>query len=187
MKIKTWCFVLVIVTLGFCICKSQATTIHFFTDGVIKEPDVYADVGIWNDATVDMTGGLVTNDLVLRDQSTLNLSGGTTWSIYAEDSSTVNMTGGNLPGWVTAEWSWSGPNQALINIYGYSFNYAPDDGIADGGQLTGFWQDGTPFSMDFGDGPGSTYYDHVNLHVIPEPGTILLLGLGGVFLRRKRH
>jgi hypothetical protein len=59
-------------------------------------------------------------------------------------------------------------------------------GSRNGGQLISFWTDDTPFSIDFLDNidVGSTYYDHV--HLVPEPVTLLLLGLGAVMLRRKR-
>jgi len=75
---------------------------------------------------------------------------------------------------------------SVVNIYGYAFNYDPLGGSRNGGQLTGFWEGGNPFSIDFLDNieTGSTYYDHVVL--IPEPATLLLLGLGAVMLRRIR-
>jgi len=47
--------------------------------------------------------------------------------------------------------------------------------------------DATIYLMDAPDGsPASIIYDSVVIHQVPEPMTVLLLGLGGLFLRRRK-
>jgi hypothetical protein len=100
-------------------------------------------------------------------------------SSQVSDSSTVNIHGGQIADWLYAT------DSSVVNIYGYDFEYSPDTGSRNGGQLTGYWSDGSPFKINFLDNItfGSTYYDYVVL--IPEPSTLLLLGLGAVMLKRK--
>jgi hypothetical protein len=51
--------------------------------------------------------------------------------------------------------------------------------------LTGTWLDGTAFSIQLIDSAGyAATID--NIRFIPEPATMLLLGIGGVFLRRRQ-
>ena len=101
---------MVMAAFGFCVCEAEATDITFTSDGVIQEGDIYHDVRILNEATVDMSGGTVIYDLILLDQSTLNLSGGSVHRIWAWDSSTVNVTGGSL----VNLYAWE---SSLVNIY----------------------------------------------------------------------
>ena len=64
-------------------------------------------------------------------------------------------------------------DSSTINIYGYDFSEFPAF------SLTGYLSDGSPFEFI-----ELTYaVSHINLIVIPEPVTVLLLGLGGLFLR----
>jgi hypothetical protein len=72
------------------------------------------------------------------------------------------------------------------HVYGYGFNYNPNIG-----RLTGFWENGTAFTIDMNplivdDPQYGTTWSHITLHEIPEPATLLLLGLGAVMVRRKR-
>ena len=77
--------------------------------------------------------------------------------------------------------------QEQANIYGYGFQYNPLTGDYGGGQLTGFWMDDTPFSIDlwYSSYPGAPIIDtYAHIVLIPEPATLLLLGSGGLFLRK---
>ena len=108
-----------------------------------------------------------------RDFGMLNMYGGTTDLIGVIDSGTLNLYGGLITESLGA---W---NDAVVNIYGYDFNYDPMGGSRDGGQLTGFWLDSTAFIIDL---YGTETYSNINL--IPEPATFLLFGLGISLLKK---
>ena len=195
-----------------------ATIIAFHEDGVIQDGDEYSDVYVYDDATVDMTGGVVTVQLGAYDSSTVNISGGVLNGVFTSiesvastlnlsgsmqadgveiwGSGTLNMFGGtvgsvevhniaNLYGGVISDYLLA---TSTVNIYGYGFEYDPLAGNYQGGQLTGFWLDDTPFSIDlyYDDTPGGPIIDtwpHIVL--IPEPATVVLLALGGIMLRKR--
>jgi len=69
---------------------------------------------------------------------------------------------------------------ATINVYGYDFNYDSTGGTYGGGILTGYLSDGNPFSID-----QVNEMEYTSFNLIPEPTTLLLLGLGGLFLRKR--
>jgi len=137
MKPKTtYLLIVVMAILALCGSRVRAECIEFTTDGVIETGDVYGCVRILNDATVDMTGGTVTNYIALYDTGTLNLSGGSVDRIWANDSSTINITGGNLNGLYI--WEQSSANiydvemtdgylvvyeQSTLNIYGGNMSF----------------------------------------------------------------
>jgi hypothetical protein len=98
---------------------------------------------------------------------TAYMSGGITEYARTGDSSTLNLYGGTVTNYLNA---W---DSATVNIYGYGFTFDPTAGAWNGGQLTGFWLDATPLTIDL---YGTETYSHINL--IPEPCTILLVALG---------
>jgi len=104
---------------------------------------------------------------------TAHMSGGTTEYVGAGDSGVINLYGGTITECLAAQ------DSSTINIYGYGFTYDPAAGSRDGGQLTGFWLDDTPFSIDL---YGTGTYSHINL--IPEPASLLLLALGALLSRQ---
>jgi len=207
----------VILLLGA--SEAWATSIAFYEDGVIQDGNVYSSVAVLNNATVDMTGGIVTEIFTAYDFSTVNVSGGVLNILDSWDSATlnlsgdvqvdelgvvysgtVNMFGGNV-GLIEA-WNHStsnlhggtisnyllayGDDSLTVNIYGYGFEYDPLAGDYRGGQLTGFWGDDTPFSIDlyYDDTPGGAIIDtYPHIVLIPEPATILLFGLGAINIR----
>jgi WD40 repeat protein len=120
-------------------------------------------------------------DIHLNDSSTLLFSGGATESLKVGKNAQALLTGGTIN---------------LLTIYHYgSMTSSVTIDCKDGWQwlytagkvsgITGVWQNGMPFQIEFVN-PGSIFPDTWNfVHVIPEPATIALFGLGVIFLRRK--
>ena len=106
-------------------------------------------------STINISGGTVRIPNTRDAGSTINITGGTFWNVEA-GSGELNMSGGQIAGLGIIAASGDGE----VNITGYSFEYQPMPGQNDG-RLTGFWPDGTPFSIDFR--PGA--YQLVTLHI----------------------
>jgi len=121
---------------------------------------------------VDFSGDAVSRGLGADVFGIANMYGGTVEYVGVGDSGMVNLYGGIITECLGAY------DLAIVNIYGYGFNYDPTAGSRDGGQLTGFWFDDTPFTIDLS---GEQTYSHVNL--IPEPSSLILLTLGALMLR----
>jgi hypothetical protein len=138
---------------------------------------IYGEIWARNQSTVNITNGLV-NWVNGFDQSLIDISGGDIFALKAIGDSEINISGGQITERIIAE------EYSTINFYGYGFNYNPTGGEWNGGQLTGFWSDDTPFSIDLNNWDDITF-EHVNLYTIPEPTTLLLFGLGGLLLRRR--
>lgn len=129
----------------------------------------------WDHAIVNFFGNASAGTIGSGDFGTLNMIGGTADIVGANYSGTLNLYGGIVNDSLGAS------GESTVNLYGYSFYYDPTAGSFDGGQLTGFWLDDTPFTIDL---YGAGTYSHINL--VPEPSTLLLFGLGILGLRRKR-
>jgi hypothetical protein len=127
---------------------------------------------------LNLSGDMSTNSFVVNGSCTANVFGGNVGLIEAWSSNSVNLHGGVISDYLLAV--------STVNIYGYGFDYDPLAGSYGGGQLTGFWVDDTPFNIDLfaaslpGGGPIDTW-SHIVL--VPEPATILLLGLGAINIR----
>lgn len=79
-----------------CAAESQAISIDFYEDGVIKLGDIYDVVNIWNDATVDMTGGQIDTGAYIYNSGAFNIYDGLIDADVAVfDSGTLNLWGGN--------------------------------------------------------------------------------------------
>ena len=117
--------------------------------------------GIWE---IDVSG-----------HSELTINDGDFYDIVCDDYSTLNLHGGQIFNSLEIEHltTW-------VHIYGYGFNNDPFIGSP----LTGFWADATPFSINLVDDTISTY-NQIVFHEIPEPASIILLGLGGLMFRRR--
>ena len=127
------------------------------------------------------------------DQATANVLGGST-SLFFSDSAVINISGGNITGISKAKEFFSSQSDAhlfisggnftgsvslvdncVAHIYGYDFFYDPDGWVSgnprfpgvEGGQLRGYWADGTAFAINFID-IFEHSYDHVVLHEIPK-------------------
>lgn len=142
----------------------DSTTINV-TDGTIEyQPYLYDEV------TMNMSGGS-SNSFIVAGSSILNFSGGEVYDrIAVTNSGTVHLSGGVVNHICAYE-------SSAVHIYGFGFEYEPTGsefysrGLYAEGVLTGFWGDGTPFSMDLLSSAwnyGSNYtYPHLVFHVIP--------------------
>ena len=206
--------ILIIVTmLLFGVCSVQAVDITFSTSGTIIEGDVYDTVYIENDFTVvDMLGGQISS-LHTSDISTFNMSGGqiTGPYIWIGISGTMNISNGiaDISDFVLRDDSYTlilGGNitasymkvyydctidikggfvqvnnfdmsefepLATINIYGYDFDYT-------GGVISGYLIDDNPFSIS-----GVSESEYLAFNLVPEPTSLLILGMGSLLLRRR--
>ena len=193
--------VTLLVVLLFPLAPTAATAATF----VIQDGDLFENYYIVADDTLNMTWGMVTQDLQASGSSTSNLYGGTIgYDINAYDtcslnvygtailddlrlygSSTANLYGGQVGDILMIH------DTATANVYGYGFSWTffpPDAGLRGDGRLTGFWQDGTGFGITWANPAGGNTFDRISLHVIPEPTTafLLLAGLSVTATMRRR-
>jgi hypothetical protein len=168
-------------------------------------------IGTYDKSTVNVTGGQI-NTLAALEFSTANVSNGEVYSLSAWDSaivnfsddaralslgsggdfSTTNMYGGiteflragdygiiNLYGGLVTD-SLNSWGSATVNVFGYDLVKTISGGRYGYGQVFGFFADDSSFTIDFNT---SETYTHINL--IPEPSSLILLGLGVLILRRR--
>lgn len=125
-----------IIAVAFTGTWAHATTIAFYSDGVIQEGDFYDIVEVHDTppghTTVDMTGGWVGYPgMSTFDTSVVNISAGGVGFLQTNDSSAVNISGG----WVGhpmagGETTISAHDHSTINVY--------DGGLLAGGSFSYF-------------------------------------------------
>lgn len=123
--------------------------------------------------------GITTGDQRLRGNGGVVVTGGTWYTVRA----TVTFPGSDPNGLLTADWKLtSQPDSAFAPMVGSSAN----TDVSAGGDLTEanffHWE-----LRNSGGGSGGSYADNISI-TIPEPGSLLLVGLGGLVLccRRRR-
>jgi len=109
----------------------------------------------------------------------LDFSGGEVYEINIGAYGSATLSGGTIQRLKTSQTVYS-QIQPYVTLYHKGYEY---DELTN--MLTGFWSDGSAFSIQLIDVDGYTpTIENINLVYIPEPATLLLLGIGGVFLRR---
>jgi hypothetical protein len=142
------------------------------TDSFFME-NVIADT-----ATVNIIGGTF-GSLLCFDNSTVNMSGGIGDGIGTEDHSILNLRGGNVKsiGAINIRFE---PNYSQIHIYALDYQVNTNS-FLDLDQLTGHWENGSSFNMLVDE----LSWPNIGIHVIPEPGTLTLLAVGILFLKKR--
>ena len=122
---------------------------------------------------VNFSGDSVSWYLLASDFGVINMIGGTVEALGAAGSGTLNLYYGQVTDVLSVY------DNAVVNIFGHDLGKTNVGGEYGYGQVYGFLLDDLPFVIDF---YTPEAYSHTNL--IPEPGTLLLLGLGGLILRQ---
>ena len=147
--------------------------LDLYDNSIFNLHDGQIDNGIYtgNFSTLNVSVGY-SGYILAESSGTVNISSGITTTIFAYDNSTVHLTGGDI-----VRLDAPGIN-AYIHIYGYEFSIDSED------NLTGYWPDGTPLDVHLM--RRQFYGDHYVLHEIPEPHSLLFIGIGSVVLRRRK-
>jgi len=153
-----------------------------------------------DNTTINMSGGSIRDGIQLSNYATATVTGGTLACLAAWDNATVTMTGGSIGvglgiynnGTIYLDGTDFQVNgQTLSNgdklsDYGMFFEGVEGWGYYTG-TITGTLADGSVLDNEFniyntGDNAGIG-----NIIIIPEPCSMVLLGLGGLVLMRKRR
>jgi hypothetical protein len=173
---KTKMLMVVMVWL-FAACRVQADVIWDSGYHEIKTGDAYVEIWLHNDATAEMSDGSVMQ-LGAVDSSRFNMHGGSMYRLLVRDDSVVNIYGGDLTYLVIY-----GNENGVVNLHAYDVVYHPSDDSASG------WIDGKYIANDqyfkIDRFPETYFLEHVN--IVPEPGTLLLMGFGAFLFGRKRY
>ena len=141
---------------------------------VINDGDVYGEVFLENDASLDMFGGSLLK-LETLNLSSANIFGGQMDMLWTNDNTIVNIQGGSFD-WIAAS------DSSLIYLYAYDVTYYPTGGLYDNSWLEGrYYSDDNLFSFTFYHGE----QDFLHIMVVPEPSTFLLLIFGVALLKRR--
>jgi len=148
-------------------------TLEFSTANV--SGGVVAGLYAWDYSTVSVFDtGSVFSLSARGDFGVVNIYGGSAAFVDAYESGTVNLYGGDVSEYLSAP-------DGIINIFGYDLSKTSTGGNYGYGFVTGYWIDGTSFSIDL---LSPETYSNINL--IPEPASLLLLVFGCFLLKRKK-
>ena len=155
-------------------CPVQADTVWLSGHHEITDGDVYGEIYIYNDTTLDILGGdiykLETFDISLTDWHAGEMD-----RLYVHDESAVNIFGGIL-------YTLEATHDSSVNIFAYDVAYDPSGGGYGNGWLEGrYWSDDSSFGFSLF---SQDTYSHVN--VVPEPSMIVLIAIGGLIIRRRK-
>ena len=208
---------IIIVTLAMVLCVGTAeVSALILNDGGVHTVDWTIDEPVWvEDSPTDdpttlnlVDGGEISDWLSVFDYSQINISGGSIgWVVETYEYSQATISGGSI---VNSLYAFSESNveisggligdelnvrdNSLVEIYGSNFAV---DSIPVGygqitvgtinelgmltGTLTGILDSGELINNAFNIDPDATIF------LVPEPATLLLVGLGALCLRRRKR
>jgi hypothetical protein len=165
------------------VAPMKGTTVNLVNNGYIS-----SDLEGFGISVVNILGGSIADDLQANDSTTLSLSGGTIGdTFYVSDNSNATMSGGSV-----GELSiFDNSSLTIIGsgfaVDGNPFGYGELTSIL-GGSYQNEPQRRLTGTLDSGESIDNIFYigNDASIVLVPEPSTLLLLGLGAVMLRRKQ-
>jgi hypothetical protein len=130
------------------------------------------NVDLHNNSTFTLSGGFLIG-VEARDESFVEIIDGDVMDITASGFSTIEISGGTI-GDIFADES------SLIVINGLDFNYGYGYITDTTGFLTGILSSGEMIETNF------ERYGDAQILIVPEPAALLLVGIGGVMIRRRK-
>lgn len=166
--------ILVTISFGACPAKGAlwySSGYNTFTDSDPQGEEIFVE----NDAVLDFLSG-TGGKLSVIHTATVNIYGGAiSTKLCTSGNSVINVHLVDLD-------MLSSAHNSVVNFYAYNVDFYSTGGLENEGYMTGkFYQGDTPFNISFWN-PGTV--SHVN--IVPEPATILLLGMGGLLLRKRK-
>ena len=136
---------------------------------------IHERVSIYNDVHLNIYGAGC-GYLETFNTTITNWYNGEINYLLTNDNSIVNIYGGELDIGLGAS------DNSQINLYANEIQYHPTGGHWDNGWIGGRYSiSNKHFDFDLW---GQNTYSHLNF--VPEPSTLLLLGIGCLFLKRKK-
>lgn len=157
-------------------------------------------IGSWmyvaDNSRVDVTGGLIGSWIDTQNNSQLTISGGMVGDgLSASHNSRITISGGSVAGPLSAynnslviiSGGYFGDlltvdDNGQVIIMGSDFNFGLGRITETQGTLTGTLQNGDSINFGF-----HLYSANASITLIPEPATLLLLGLGSSIVYNSRH
>ncbi|MHC4154687.1 MAG: hypothetical protein ACYST6_07170 [Planctomycetota bacterium] len=134
------------------------------------------EVGVINDAHLDVLGGQIGVTLAFHENATGNIYAGEISWLWTADNAVVDVFGGSFD-----YFAFHSPSVSpTVFLYAYDTIIHPDGGANNLPWIEGkYWLDDSAFAVTF-DGQDSIS----RLSVVPEPSSIIVLAIGALLAKR---
>ncbi len=150
---KTKICIIIILTILIGVCPSQADTVWLSGHHEIVDGDIYGEIRIYNDVTMDIFGGDI-DMLETYDTTVTDWFDGQMHTLWTDDDSVVSIYGGTLSRLKSA-------GNSVVYIYAYDVTYDPTGGGDDNGWIEGkYYSDDTEFAFSLF---SQETYSHINI------------------------